>query len=105
MPKASPIPVAVSVFPDELYPAPRSWTEQAYPKLIHYNKARQRAGTLRLGNSRNCFQKMFAQASDRYGRALHKRGGKQESALSVLSDLRRRLVPVQQERVFHVTSL
>jgi pimeloyl-ACP methyl ester carboxylesterase len=32
------IPVAVSVFPDELYPAPQSWTEQAYPKLIHYNK-------------------------------------------------------------------
>ena len=32
------IPVAVSVFPDELYPAPRSWTEQAYPKLIHYNR-------------------------------------------------------------------
>jgi pimeloyl-ACP methyl ester carboxylesterase len=32
------IPVAVSVFPDELYPAPRSWTEQAYPKLIHFNK-------------------------------------------------------------------
>ena len=32
------IPVAVSVFPDEIYPAPRSWTEQAYPKLIHYNR-------------------------------------------------------------------
>jgi len=32
------IPVAVSVFPDELYPAPRSWTEKAYPKLVHYNK-------------------------------------------------------------------
>jgi pimeloyl-ACP methyl ester carboxylesterase len=32
------IPVAVTVFPDELYPAPRSWTEQAFPKLIHYNK-------------------------------------------------------------------
>ncbi len=32
------IPVAVSVFPDELYPAPRSWTERAFPKLIHYNK-------------------------------------------------------------------
>jgi pimeloyl-ACP methyl ester carboxylesterase len=32
------IPVAVSVFPDELYPAPRSWAEQAYPKLIHYNQ-------------------------------------------------------------------
>jgi pimeloyl-ACP methyl ester carboxylesterase len=32
------IPVAVSVFPDELYPAPRSWAELAYPRLIHYNK-------------------------------------------------------------------
>ena len=32
------IPVAVSVFPDELYPAPRSWTEKAYPKLVHYNR-------------------------------------------------------------------
>ena len=32
------IPVAVSVFPDELYPAPRGWTEKAYPKLIHYNR-------------------------------------------------------------------
>jgi pimeloyl-ACP methyl ester carboxylesterase len=32
------IPTAVSVFPDELYPAPRSWTERAFPKLIHYNR-------------------------------------------------------------------
>jgi len=32
------VPVAVSVFPDELYPAPRSWTEKAYPGLIHYNR-------------------------------------------------------------------
>jgi pimeloyl-ACP methyl ester carboxylesterase len=32
------IPVAVSAFPDELYTAPRSWAERAYPKLIHYNK-------------------------------------------------------------------
>jgi pimeloyl-ACP methyl ester carboxylesterase len=32
------VPVAVSVFPDELYPAPRSWAERAYPKLIYYNK-------------------------------------------------------------------
>ena len=28
----------MSVFPDELYPAPRSWAEKAYPKLIHYNR-------------------------------------------------------------------
>ena len=32
------IPVAVSVFPDELYPAPESWAKQAYPKLVHYNR-------------------------------------------------------------------
>jgi pimeloyl-ACP methyl ester carboxylesterase len=32
------IPVAVSVFPDELYPAPKSWAEKAYPKLIYFNK-------------------------------------------------------------------
>ena len=32
------IPVAVSVFPDELYPAPRSWSERAFPQLIHYNR-------------------------------------------------------------------
>src|SRR6202167_3546920 len=32
------IPVAVSVFPDEIYEAPRSGAERAFPKLIHYNK-------------------------------------------------------------------
>jgi pimeloyl-ACP methyl ester carboxylesterase len=35
---AASVSVAVSVFPDELYPAPRSWVDRAYPKLIHYNK-------------------------------------------------------------------
>ena len=28
----------MSAFPDEIYAAPKSWAEQAYPKLIHYNK-------------------------------------------------------------------
>jgi pimeloyl-ACP methyl ester carboxylesterase len=37
-PKGVNIPVAVSAFPDEIYTAPRSWTERAYPKLIHYNR-------------------------------------------------------------------
>ena len=32
------IPVAVTVFPGEQYQAPRSWTERAYPNLIHYNQ-------------------------------------------------------------------
>ncbi len=37
-PRGVAIPVAVSVFPDEIYAAPKSWTERAYPKLIHFNK-------------------------------------------------------------------
>jgi pimeloyl-ACP methyl ester carboxylesterase len=37
-PKGVKIPVAASAFPDELYQAPKSWVEQAYPNLIHYNK-------------------------------------------------------------------
>ncbi len=37
-PKGVKIPVGVSAFPDELYQAPRSWTERAYPNLIYYNK-------------------------------------------------------------------
>ena len=32
------IPVAVSVFPDEIYFIPRSWAERAYPKLIYFNR-------------------------------------------------------------------
>ena len=37
-PKGVAVPTAVSAFPDELYQAPKSWTEKAYPKLIYYNK-------------------------------------------------------------------
>jgi pimeloyl-ACP methyl ester carboxylesterase len=37
-PKGVPIPAAVSASPDELYTAPRSWAEKAYPKLIYYNR-------------------------------------------------------------------
>ena len=37
-PKHVSIPVAVSVFPDDIYTAPRSWVERAYSKLIHYNR-------------------------------------------------------------------
>ena len=36
--KGSTVPVAVSAFPDEIYTAPRSWAEKAYPKLVYYNK-------------------------------------------------------------------
>ena len=36
-PKHVTIPVAVSVFPDEIYAAPKSWAVKAFPKLIHFN--------------------------------------------------------------------
>jgi pimeloyl-ACP methyl ester carboxylesterase len=32
------IPAAVTVFPKELYQAPRSWAERAYPKLMYFNE-------------------------------------------------------------------
>jgi pimeloyl-ACP methyl ester carboxylesterase len=32
------VPAAISVFPRELYQAPRSWAEKAYPKLIYFNE-------------------------------------------------------------------
>lgn len=31
----------MSVFPDEIYAAPESWVERAYPNLIHYNRLRR----------------------------------------------------------------
>jgi pimeloyl-ACP methyl ester carboxylesterase len=37
-PKGVELPTGVSVFPDEIYAAPRSWAEAAYPNLIHYNR-------------------------------------------------------------------
>ena len=49
------IPVAVSAFPDEVYQVPRSWAEQAYPNLIHYNQARQGRALRGLGTAAAIF--------------------------------------------------
>jgi hypothetical protein len=38
------IPFAISVFPDELYQAPRSWAERAYPDNLVYYKTLDRGG-------------------------------------------------------------
>jgi pimeloyl-ACP methyl ester carboxylesterase len=32
------IPVGCSIFPREIFPAPRSWAERVYPNLIHWNE-------------------------------------------------------------------
>jgi pimeloyl-ACP methyl ester carboxylesterase len=37
-PKNITIPVALSIFPDEVYYTPRTWAEAAYPNLVHYNQ-------------------------------------------------------------------
>ena len=36
------VPAAVTVFPKELYQAPRSWAERAYPNLIYFERGRSR---------------------------------------------------------------
>jgi pimeloyl-ACP methyl ester carboxylesterase len=36
--KGATVPAAVSVFPRELYQAPRSWAEEAYPNLVYFNE-------------------------------------------------------------------
>jgi hypothetical protein len=36
--KGATVPAAVTVFPNELYQAPRSWAERAYPNLIYFNE-------------------------------------------------------------------
>jgi hypothetical protein len=36
--KGAAVPAAMSVFPRELYQAPRSWAERAYPNLIYFNE-------------------------------------------------------------------
>ena len=37
-PKGVALPVGVSAYPDEIYTAPRTWAEKAYPNLIHFNR-------------------------------------------------------------------
>jgi len=37
-PKGVTLPTAVTAYPDEIYTAPKSWSERAYPKLLLYSK-------------------------------------------------------------------
>jgi hypothetical protein len=58
------VPAAVSVFPEEVYQAPRSWTERAYRNLVHFNEL-PKGGHFAAWGSLNCFQKRYALASGR----------------------------------------
>ena len=51
------VPAAVSVFPEEVYQAPRSWTERAYPNLVHFNAAREGRALCRLGTAATVFRR------------------------------------------------
>jgi hypothetical protein len=33
------LPVAFTVFPGEIFQAPRSWAEKVYPNLVYFNEA------------------------------------------------------------------
>jgi hypothetical protein len=60
VPKGVAIPVAVSAFPDEIYTAPRSWAESAYPKLIHYNRLPKRRALRGLGAAASLSEELRA---------------------------------------------
>ncbi|EJZ18545.1 epoxide hydrolase domain-containing protein [Rhizobium sp. Pop5] len=64
-PRGIKTPVAVSAFPDEIYQAPKSWVEKAYPKLIFYNRP-PRVVTSQPGNSRHFSRPICAQLSSRF---------------------------------------
>ena len=66
------VPMAVSVFPDELYGAPRSWAEKAYPKLIHYNRSRK-AGISPRGSSRKASVMKSVRDFDHFGSSSNSR--------------------------------
>ena len=76
------IPVAVSAFADEIYQAPKSWAEKAYPKLIHYNSS-PRARISRPGNSRSCSSTRCARRSNRCAN-LRERMRRAQSARATL---------------------
>lgn len=62
------VPVAVSVFPDELYRARRAGQSRRIP-ISSTTTRSTRAGTSRPGNSHNSFQQRFAPGSGRFARS------------------------------------
>jgi hypothetical protein len=45
------IPAAVTVFPHEIYQAPRSWAKKAYPKLMYFNEVDRGRALRRLAGA------------------------------------------------------
>ena len=93
------IPVAVSAFPDELYQAPRSWAEQAYPNLIHYNKLDKGGHFAAWEQPKSFFRRKFARAS---GRFAEMNSTLRRALIRVRADGRALLVRLGSVRVAHV---
>jgi pimeloyl-ACP methyl ester carboxylesterase len=64
------LPVGCSIFPGEIVPAPRSWAERFYPKLIHWNEL-DRGGHFAAWEQPALFAK---EMRDYLGKLLTKRG-------------------------------
>jgi hypothetical protein len=62
-PAAVSLPVAYTVFPDELIQAPRSWAEKVYPHLVYFNEV-DRGATSPPGKSRSCSPTSCGRRSD-----------------------------------------
>ncbi len=58
--------------PYEIYAAPRSWTEKAYPKLIYYNRL-PKGGRFACWEQPELLFKNFARRSDRCARRTRKK--------------------------------
>ena len=69
------VPVAISVFPHEIYRAPKSWSEQAYPSLYYFTRF-PKAVTSRPGNSHNSLRKSCARRSSQCVNRSRKRSSK-----------------------------
>ena len=62
------IPVGVSAYPSEIYTAPKSWTERAFPKLLHYGRTDKGLPFRRMGTAEVSSPMRCAQHSRRCGR-------------------------------------
>ena len=77
------IPFAITVFPDELYQAPRSWAEQAYPdNLLYFNEV-DKGGHFAAWEQPQLFSEEIRAASDRSDRwrgrnDQHRRHGREQ---------------------------
>jgi len=58
------LPVGFTTFPDEIFPAPRTWVVKAYANLTYFHTA-ARAATSRRASSRDCVPARSARPSGR----------------------------------------